>query len=69
MPEREFSMVPVGVEYVCDNCQVGTMEPHGKVSYLTDPIQFPHKCASCGHVRAFAERYPNVRWRRAEAQL
>jgi DNA-directed RNA polymerase subunit RPC12/RpoP len=65
MAEREFPMIPSGVEYVCDKCGEGLMEPHGRAAYLSDPIQFPHRCNKCGHEQAFKEQYPAVRWRRA----
>lgn len=66
MAEREASAHAIYVDYVCDRCGEGLMEPHGKVAYLTDPIKFPHRCTNCGHEQSFTEKYPTIRYRRGE---
>lgn len=59
--KRETPAQAFIVDYVCDQCGNGTMQPHGAVaSWLTDPIQYPHKCTSCGHEQTFTERYPHT---------
>jgi hypothetical protein len=66
MSEKAFCMTPYGVEYFCDKCGTGLMEPYGKVVWDVHPPLFPHKCSNCGDVQGFTERYPTVRWRRGD---
>ena len=61
MAEQTFQIEVVGVDYVCDKCNAGTMHPHGQIAYMTDPIKIPHKCNNCGAIKNFSERYPTVR--------
>ena len=64
MAERRFAIKVVGVDYVCDDCGTGIMQPHGDVAWMTNPVQFPHKCSHCGATKAFPERYPTLRYER-----
>lgn len=59
MAEREVVVSPVQVEYVCDICHRGTMQPTGK-TLLSDPPQYPHECSVCGYATTFRRTYPNV---------
>lgn len=64
MAEREFPIEQVGVEYVCDTCQQGTMHVSGNL-LLTHPMKWPHRCNKCGAEEALIEKYPIVRFRAA----
>jgi len=66
MAERNFPIQVVGVEYICDECGIGAMEPHGQVAWLTDPVQYPHRCSHCGATAGLTKRYPTVRHLRVE---
>ena len=64
MAEREFPIEQVGIEYVCDTCQQGTMQVSGKL-ILTEPMRWPHRCSQCGAEAELIEQYPTVRFRTA----
>jgi hypothetical protein len=66
MAERNFPIQVVGVEYICDECGVGSMERYGEVAWLTNPVQYPHRCSNCGSTEALSECYPLVRHLRVE---
>jgi DNA-directed RNA polymerase subunit RPC12/RpoP len=61
MAEKTFPLQVVGVEYECDECESGTMQPYGTVAWLTEPLQYPHRCSTCGATRGLPEKYPTVR--------
>lgn len=63
MPEQTFEVKPVGVRYICDQCNEGEMikDPDVKNAWLTDPVQYPHKCNKCGYTCGLIESYPTVR--------
>lgn len=67
MPEQIFPIEVVGVDYICDNCGQGNMEPYGNVILTCDPPRIPHKCSNCGYDQSFTERYPAVRHQRVDA--
>lgn len=64
MPEQETKVETVVIDYVCDKCESGIMERSGSAAYLTEPMQFPHKCNKCGFEQTFKEVYPKVGYRR-----
>jgi len=67
MGEKQFEIKQVGVEYECDNCKQGKMlfiEFLASVANQATP--YVHKCSTCDHQQAFAEKYPTVRFLRVE---
>lgn len=66
--EREVAAEAILLDYVCDVCGNGIMERHGKVAYMTDPIQLPHKCNNthCGFESIYFKAYPEIVFRRKE---
>ena len=66
MSERTYEVRTVGMDYICDDCNVGVMEQTG-VMLLTDPVQWPHKCNNCGKTKNLWQKYPDVRWKRIPA--
>jgi hypothetical protein len=68
MAERNFPIQVVGVEYICDKCGIGTMEPRPDVAirWSENPAKYPHSCTHCGATAALTERYPTVRHLRVE---
>ncbi len=64
MPEREYTLTPYGVEYVCDACNAGFMQPDADVQLMSLPPQWRHLCTACGAAQLFSVRYPELRWRR-----
>lgn len=69
MPEQQFEIQPVVVRYICDKCGDGEMLQSGKIAWMTDPPQMPHKCTKCGHEQAFTEKYPAVRFVTSNASV
>lgn len=66
MAEREFEVKPIGVEYVCDECQVGVLVQNGKM--ITEGIikddwgpRWPYKCPNCGHTTTLDTSYPFIK--------
>ena len=66
MPEQQFPIQIVGVDYICDVCGQGKMEQNGNIILTTNSPQIPHKCPNCGYERTFFERYPTVRYQRVD---
>ena len=68
MPERtrEVVAVPLFQEYLCDNCNIGTMRLDNNIAYMTTPTQYQHKCSHCGLVRTFTKQYPTITYRYEE---
>jgi len=68
MAERNFPIQVVGVEYICDECGIGTMEPRpdAAIKWSENPVQYPHRCSHCGATARLTERYPTVRHLRDE---
>lgn len=62
MPEKEFEVKTVGIDYVCDVCGVGTMS-HTGIVLSSNPPQYPHKCWNCGHEQTYYSRYPRTETR------
>jgi rubrerythrin len=61
--EQTFEVKTLAVEWICDECGTGKMEPIGHV-LLSDPPQYPHKCPHCGHRAILAQTYPTIRYER-----
>lgn len=67
MAEREFEVRPIGVEYVCDVCNEGVMQPNGKMITEGDinsdgwGPKWPYKCPLCGNVANLDVSYPFVK--------
>ena len=60
MSERKTPCSTYKVEYVCDMCKDGVMEPSGK-TIVIDPPEYVHVCNSCGNKDSFLIRYPEIR--------
>lgn len=45
------------VEYVCDECEVGTMLPEG-MALLSMPVKYPHVCNHCRAKKILDKKYP-----------
>lgn len=68
MAEKTFDVIPVGIDYECDQCQKGLMV---FTKFIADSVTggdtpFQHTCNSCGNVQKFAEKYPTVRFNRKQ---
>lgn len=63
MSEREFKVEPYGVDYICDDCGNGKMEPNGTM-LMCDPPKWQHYCEACGAMQNLANKYPEIRYRR-----
>lgn len=68
MSERYYVIRPVGVEYVCDSCGVGTMEcVAGSIVLASLPPQMLHRCTHClAESYIVGKSYPEIRWERDE---
>ena len=64
--EKSYEIKPVGIKYVCDNCDEGEMLVSGNIMLMTDPPKFPHKCNVCDFEKNFTTKYPFVTYRAAE---
>lgn len=62
MPETRFNITPVGIKYVCDECNKGEMVAVKDVGLLTYPIQYPHRCTVCDNTKNFFTTYPKIIW-------
>jgi len=60
MSETEQEVKTYVVNYICDECGDGFMEPTGEI-YLTNPPQYPHVCNKCGAKKTFNKKYPYQR--------
>ena len=61
MAQKEFTVRTIGIEYICDICNNGTMEQMG-IMLPVDPPKWKHKCNNCGGEMDLYEKYPTVRW-------
>lgn len=67
MAENTYPVTPIGVEYICDVCQVGRMK-YVKLVFSghmeNRQTTFQHKCSNeaCGHVQEFHIQYPTIRY-------
>lgn len=63
MGERVYEVKTVGVDCICDDCNIGTME-QTSVMLPSYPPQWPHKCNNCGVIKNLWDKYPAIRWER-----
>ena len=51
--------VLITVKRQCDQCREGYMEEEdSKITLLTYPPQYPHKCNKCGYIQNYIKAYP-----------
>lgn len=60
MPEQRCEVTTYAVDYICDQCNKGMLEPSDNIMLTCDPPLFNHKCNNCGLTRTFNERYPKI---------
>jgi len=65
MPEQEFELETVGVEYVCDTCGDGKMIS-GNMVLTSIPPQYPCVCNKCGATANMGRSYPTTITRRVK---
>lgn len=67
MGEKKIAkLVPYEIQYICDKCNKGYMQPTGKV-FPTSPMQIEHKCSDCDCIKCFyEEKYPKIVYEREE---
>ena len=61
MPEQEWEVQTIKVQYVCDSCGNGHMVPTG-LCLNSFPPKYPHTCNNCDQKQMFSERYPCMRY-------
>ena len=61
MSEREYEIKPVGVDYICDECNTGVMQ-HTGGTLLSSPPKYPHACSHCRSVQNLRHSYPIIKW-------
>lgn len=66
MPQTEFSVVMVRIDFICDACGNGHMRPTG-IMLASDLPKWTHACNSCGSIGTFDNTYPNIGYREAPA--
>lgn len=67
MGEKTFEVVPVGVDYICDECKQGTMVfTKFHADSLRGSAPFEHTCNQCGHKCDLVEKFPTVRFNRKQ---
>lgn len=64
--EKEFTVEPICIKYICDNCNEGEMRPTGINDWESSPPKFQHKCTECGAEKTFEEKYPLIRYKSIE---
>ena len=57
MPETRREVKTYLINYICDECGDGFMEPTGKM-LLTNQPGFPHQCNKCEARETFSDKYP-----------
>ncbi len=57
MAETKTQVRTVEVQYTCDVCKDGYMEPNGVV-LTSNPPQYHHTCSRCGYTVYFRYTYP-----------
>lgn len=60
--EEKYKVEPVGIKYICDECNMGEMVPTGKNNWSVNPPQFEHSCSMCSQKVYFKEKYPLIRF-------
>lgn len=61
MAELKQKVKTYMVEYVCDECEVGTMSPEG-VALLSMPAKYPHICDHCRAKKILDKKYPYMEY-------
>ena len=67
MARQEAPAEAVIVDYVCDECGSGHMQPTGSI-LMSDPPQWPHACSNCGTSQTFNTKYPETVFKRASQE-
>lgn len=62
--ERAFNLHPVGIKYICENCNEGEMiiDKDNPIILTSNPPLIPHKCNKCGCEMRLMKTYPYVEW-------
>lgn len=60
MPEVRTPVLPISVDYVCDNCGAGHMICYESTASI--PAIFKHKCDNCGDELQSKSRYPMIQY-------
>jgi DNA-directed RNA polymerase subunit RPC12/RpoP len=63
--ESKYEVKPVGVEYTCDKCGKGTMNPTGLIA-PSQPPKYEHICSECGERALLDKQYPHIIFDRLE---
>lgn len=67
MAEVNYPAETIWTSYHCDTetCTgVVIQDPNRKIAFMSDPIQFPHVCDTCGREYVFYDKYPKITYRR-----
>ncbi|MBO5424418.1 MAG: hypothetical protein J6A25_02795 [Lachnospiraceae bacterium] len=59
--EIHYNIKPVGVRYLCDNCN-GEMKHTDGIVLMSNPPKYKHICSNCGEIEYLEEVYPTIRW-------
>lgn len=60
--EKEYSVNPIGVKYICDDCEKGELLPNGNNKWNVAPPQFEHECNHCNARKMLNEKFPLIRY-------
>ena len=64
--EKETRLIAYRVEYICDKCGKGFMEPTGIIKTSNPPL-WEHDCSNlCGNFQDFREQYPYIKYEEQE---
>lgn len=68
MGEKTFEVVPVGVDYICDECKGGVMVFNKFIAdvAVSGDAPYEHICNFCSHKQLFTEKYPTIRFNRKQ---
>lgn len=59
MAEVKTQVKTYEVQYVCDVCKDGYMEPNG-IMLTSNPPKYQHSCQNCNHSVSFRVQYPRM---------
>ena len=65
MPEIESEVKTFIIDYVCDECKVGTLSQTGIVLTCQPPL-FEHHCSYCGKRFNLVKRYPDIQYKKVK---
>lgn len=54
---RKYPVTPMQERLICD---CGTEMHADQIIYLSDPLQYPHRCGSCGAKKSMPKKYPDI---------